>query len=166
MTSPELTSLNHNQNKATCQKVRYDTNKRSWTQEPTPTYAEATRAQSATRHFLTIRNPTYHTVDKDPTFPHPFDPIPHLFLIGRYSSSNLLQTELVFRYVLQPRQAATRELLQSHRTDAMCAIKSRLGINLQATDAHRDTVTVVTRTLADRQGTWTLTRVCHMYRRM
>ena len=39
----------------------------------------------------------------------------------------------------------------------MRAIMSRLGINLQATDAHGDTVKVVTRKSADQQGTWTLT---------
>ena len=42
MLSPDLTSFNHSLNKETSQQGRCDTNKRSWTQDPTPTYAEAT----------------------------------------------------------------------------------------------------------------------------
>jgi hypothetical protein len=38
----------------------------------------------------------------------------------------------------------------------MRAIKSRLGIILQTTDAHGDTITAVTKKSADQQGTWTL----------
>jgi hypothetical protein len=130
MSSPDFTLLNHNQNKKTCQQDRYETNKRSLTQEPTPTYADATRFQSTTRHTPPTMNPIYHTVDKDPGNAHPFDPLPHLLLTRRYYASNFLHNELVFRYVFQPRHADTRELLQSCRTDAMRAIKARLGINL------------------------------------
>jgi hypothetical protein len=144
MPSLKFTSFNHSQNKEIGQKGCYDTNKRSFTQEPTSTYADATRSQSRTRHTPTISNPTYHIVEKDPGFPHPFDPMPHLLLTCRYSASNLFQNELVFRYVFQPRHAATRELSQSYHTNVMRAIGSRMGINLQATNAHGDTITVVT----------------------
>jgi len=39
----------------------------------------------------------------------------------------------------------------------MREIMSRLDINLQATDAHGDIITVVTKKSPDQQGTWTLT---------
>jgi hypothetical protein len=124
--------------------------------KPARSYAEA--AGSPPPHHLNTanQNPTYHTEAQDPGFPHPFDPIPHLQLTGRYSGSTLLQNELVFRNVFPYGQAATRELLQSSRTEAYRALKTQMGFNIPPTDTHGDTVTVVTKR-SDTAGSWVTT---------
>jgi predicted negative regulator of RcsB-dependent stress response len=78
-------------------------------------------------------------------------------ITGRYIASTLLPDEIVFRNVFQPGQAATRELLQSCRTEVHRAVKTRLGTNLLPTDTHGETITTITRKANNQTGTWTLT---------
>jgi hypothetical protein len=79
------------------------------------------------------------------------------FISFHFIASTLLPNELVFRNALKSGQAATRELLQSCRTEAHRAVKNILGINLLPTDTHGDIITVVARKANNQQGTWTLT---------
>ena len=111
----------------------------------TSTWAEAIGHPRAPHTIVPHRTPTYHTVAIDAGLPHPFEPLPHLLLTGRYSGSTLSTNELVFRFVFPAEQSATRELLQSHRTAAQTAIRKRLGINLLPTDALGDVITIVTK---------------------
>jgi hypothetical protein len=62
-------------------------------------------------------------------------------LLGQRRKKN----EVVFRHLFPAGQAATRELLQRLRTETHAAIRKRLGMNHLYTDAHGDTVTVVTK---------------------
>ena len=57
--------------------------------------------------------------------------------------------EMVFNNVFPAGHAARRELLQSHRTAAHIAIRTRLGINLMQTDAQGDIIIVVTKKRAN-----------------
>jgi len=101
--------------------------------------------------------PTFHTVAKDPGFPYLFAKNPHLEITCRYSSSADNSNELVFMHVYPAGQEATRELLQSYRTEAHAAIKKRLGINLFYMDTLGNTITVVTSKAEQHQGEWILT---------
>ena len=82
---------------------------------------------------------------RDVDYHYPFESLPHLLLMGRYSEATLPWNETVFRNVFPSGQATTRELLQSHRTAAHIAIRNRLGISLMHTDAQGDIITVVKR---------------------
>jgi hypothetical protein len=89
-------------------------------------------------------------------FIYPFAIQPHLLLTRRYSGSDNNKNEIVFRHIFPAGQAATKELLQRIRTEAHADIRKRLGMNLLYTDAHADTVMVVTKNrIADRE--WTTT---------
>jgi len=111
---------------------------------PKLNWAEAI-GQPPTQQIVKSRNPTYHTVSQDAGCPFPFENTPHLLLTGRYSGSTLHQNELVFRHIYPVGLPATRELLQSCRTEAHSAIRKRLGLNLMHTDDYGDVITVVTR---------------------
>ena len=124
---------------------------------PTSSWAEAIGHPQATHSLVPHRTPTYHTVARDADYHHPLEAPPHLLLTGRYSGSTLPWNEMVFRNVFPSGQAATRELLQSHRTTAHIAIRKRLGINLMHTDAQGDIITVVTKKMDKQQGEWTTT---------
>jgi len=54
---------------------------------------------------------TYHTVDKDNIYCYPFEDIPHLLIIDRYSGAILPRNEIVYRHIFERGQAATRETL-------------------------------------------------------
>jgi len=126
--------------------------------KPPLSYAEAAELPPTQPHdTTTAQNPTFHTEAQDPRYSHTFEPIPHLLITGRYSASTLLPSELVFRNVFQTDQAATRELLNSCRTEAHRAVKTRLGINLLPTDTHGYTITIITKKANIQPGTWTLT---------
>jgi hypothetical protein len=58
---------------------------------------------------------------KDADYHYPFEFLPHFLLTGRYSGSTLPWNEMVFKNVFLVGQAATRELLHSHRTAAHIA---------------------------------------------
>jgi len=103
-------------------------NKARQSARPKLTWAEAI-GHSPEQLVVQFRNPTYHAIAQDAGCPFPFEHIPHLILTCRYSGSNLLQNEIVFRHIYPAGQAATRELLQSCRTEARSAIRKRLGIN-------------------------------------
>jgi len=122
---------------------------------PTLNWAEAIGQPPTT--IVKSSNPTYHTVSQDAGCPFPFEPIPHLLLTGRYSGSTLHQNELVFRHIYPSGLPATRELLQSCRTEAHSAIRKRLGVNLMHQDDHGDIITVVTKKSEQLQGAWILT---------
>ena len=61
---------------------------------------------------------TFHTIAKDGMIPFPFEVTPHLQVTGRYSKSKLPLNELLFRHIFEPRQYATREVLQLCRNAA------------------------------------------------
>jgi hypothetical protein len=67
---------------------------------------------------------------KDPGFIYPFSINPYILLIRLCPGSIDKENDLDYRNVLSPRQAATRELLQSYRTKAYAAIAKRLDIHL------------------------------------
>ena len=52
---------------------------------------------------------TFHTADKDNVYPYSFHDIPHLLIIGRYSGATLRKHEIVFKYIFERGQPATRE---------------------------------------------------------
>jgi hypothetical protein len=108
-----------------------------------PTYAAATATNSL--HAITPYVPTtFYIVDKDNTYPYPFEDIPQLLITGRYSCATLPKNEIVFRHIFERGQAATQEALQACRTYAMQAIRNILGISLM-NDAVGDPITVVTK---------------------
>ena len=109
------------------------------------TWAEAARASLARKSNIAVGLPTYHAVEKDQAIPYPFAAIPHLLIIGRYSSSRDNQNEIVFRHMHPAGQAATKELLQRYRTEAHVEIRKRFGMNLFYTDELGDTITLVTK---------------------
>ena len=82
---------------------------------------------------------------------HTTPPPAHRTLLGHRRQKN----EIVFRHLFPAGQAATRELLQRLRTEAHSAIRKRLGMNLFYTDAHGDTIKVVTK--KSDHGDWTTT---------
>ena len=123
----------------------------------TSSWAEAIGRPQAEHQLVPHRTPTYHTVARDADYHYPLDTLPHLLLAGKYSGSTLPWNEMVFRNVFPAGQAATRELMQSHRTAAHIAFRKRLGINLMLTDAQGDIITVVTKKTDKQQGDWTTT---------
>jgi hypothetical protein len=106
------------------------------------TYAAAT-ATNSPQAITPYRPTTFYTVDKDNTYPYPFEDTPHLLITGRYLGATLPKNEIVFRHIFERGQAATREALHARRTYAMQAIRNILGISLM-NDAVGDPITMVT----------------------
>ncbi len=158
MPSPEFTSEHRPMSpKDRGQYDHQDLTNTSSPAKPKLSYAKAARTPPTRQHTSHLsQTPTYRTEAQDLGFPHPINTILHLLIAGRYSTYILLPNELVFRYVFQLGHAATRELLQSWCAEAHRAVKNMLGANLQLTNAHRDTATVVTMKANTQQGTWTL----------
>jgi len=120
------------------------------------TLAEAAMAHTPSTDIVLYITPTFHTIAKDGMIPFPFEAIPHLQVTGRYSKSKLLQNELVFYYIFEPGQYATREVLQLCRTTTAKTVKDRLGFAL-IKDHVGDPIIVVTKKTGGPQGTCTLT---------
>jgi hypothetical protein len=112
---------------------------------PTLTWAEAIGHAPDKHQAVQYKNPTYHTIAQDVGFPFLLEHIPHIKLTDKYYGSFLLHNELIVRHFYPAGKAATRELLQSCRTDVHNAILKRPGTNLMHTDIHGDTITNVTK---------------------
>jgi len=117
---------------------------------------EAARASPETSKTL-ARLLTDRTVAKDQGYPYLFAKNPHMLIIGRYSSNTDNTNELVFMHFYPAGHSATRELLQSYRTEAHAAIRKWLGINLFYTYTLGDTIMVVTIKAEQHQGEWIAT---------
>ena len=107
------------------------------------TYAEAA-AIPPNQAIIPYKPATFHTIDKDNNYAYPFEDIPHLLITCSYPGATLPQYELVFRYIFERGEAATREVLQACHTYAVHKMRKRLGIAL-TTDAYGDPITVVTK---------------------
>ena len=76
-------------------------------------------------------------------------------MTGRYSRATLPRNEIVFRHIFERGQAATREALHACRSDAIRAIRDRLGIALLQ-DQLGDPLSMVTKRTND-SNEWHLT---------
>jgi hypothetical protein len=102
--------------------------------------------------IITYNLAIFHTIDRDNSYIYPFEDIPHLLITCMYSGATLPKHEILFRYIFECGQAATKEVRQACRTYAVHAIRKRLGIALTK-DAFGDPVTMITkRVLLARNG--------------
>jgi len=111
------------------------------------TYAAAT-VKYEDQTFAAYEPATFHKADKDNSYPFPYEDIPHLVMIGRYSGATLPRNEIVFMHIFQHGQAVTKAALHACRSYEIRAIRDRLGIALLQ-DQLGDPITMVTKRTND-----------------
>ncbi len=99
---------------------------------------------------------TFHTVASDTTAPLPFGNPPHLQLTARFSASNLLEYDILFKQIFPGGDLATRDCLLRLRTTASDQVRNNLGVALKLDD-HGDRIIVVTRRTVPSSSMWVTT---------